>query len=116
MRIQQITYSIAVWSPLGMVGREVEGFALRLPAPFDDLRLCVRKDGREWLADHYPSGFLVGYVDYQRSRKAMIAALLAWLPHARPDQMARLQAGVDYHVPRADEAIALDAQRPDKDE
>lgn len=37
-------------------GRWVDGFAVRLPAPFSRLRFCVRHEGTDWRVDHYDSG------------------------------------------------------------
>lgn len=34
----------------------VNGYAVRLPAPFSGLRFCVREDRGQWTVDHFDSG------------------------------------------------------------
>ena len=56
IRYAALRYRIEHWS----TWREVDGYAILLPAPFSRLRFCVRcNSSGGWLIDHYDSGRLV---------------------------------------------------------
>lgn len=92
--------------------RDVRGYAFQAPAPFDRLHFCVRRDGREWVIDHFESGLGVSgpvvsvtardrtaltYVEKwradRRSRSKAVAWLLRYLPEAR--RVARVHEGFE---------------------
>lgn len=73
---QTIAYHIACWRE----NRLVTGEALALPPPLNEFRMCVRRDGKEWVIDHYDSGkAIVGpLVDALEERKGRLAYMRRW--------------------------------------
>lgn len=73
---QPIAYHIACWRE----NRLVTGEALALPPPLNEFRMCVRKDGKEWVIDHYDSGkAIIGpTVDALEERKGRLAYMRKW--------------------------------------
>ena len=71
-----IAYHIACYKST----RLVRGEALALPPPFEDMRFCVRKDGREWVVDHYDSGMaMIGpVVDALETRNGRLGYMHRW--------------------------------------
>lgn len=53
-----LQYAIATPRSINLV---VSGYAVRLPEPFDRLRVCVRPHLSRWMADHYDSGYAIGF-------------------------------------------------------
>lgn len=88
----EIQYKIAAGWPL-----TVKGYALALPAPWSDLRLCVRADdfGR-WMLDHYDTGLRAARLDSARSLGGAIVEAMRWLKSATPYEIETLRG--DWHT------------------
>jgi ribonuclease HI len=93
--MKRLAYLIACWPE----ARSVEGYAIQLPEPWSDIRLCVRRDGARWAVDHYATGWSTG-VSGPTRQKAALCALLALQPNgerrarqwrAADEQSARLE-------------------------
>ena len=56
MKLAPVKYRIATAAG----PREVSGYAVELPGRLRGIRVCVRRVGGEWCADHYDSGMSMG--------------------------------------------------------
>lgn len=58
----------------------VVGHAIDLPKPFADMRFCARRDGKEWVIDHYDSGLaMIGpVVNALEERKGRLNYMRRW--------------------------------------
>ena len=74
--MKRLAYLIACWPE----ARSVDGYAIQLPEPWSDIRLCVRRDRcGSWVIDHYATGWSTG-VSGPTRQKAALCALLALQP------------------------------------
>jgi hypothetical protein len=83
----------------------VTGEAIRRPAPWQDIRLCVRVQGawgplsepafrraRRWVIDHYATGrALTQRVRLTGTKAGALRALLAFLRRATPEDLAAMR-------------------------
>jgi hypothetical protein len=101
MELREISYRVATTTlPL-----RVTGEAICLPAPWQDIRLCVRVQGawgpfstpsfrreEHWVIDHYATGrALTPRVRLMRTKAAALRALRAYLRRAPPGDLAVLR-------------------------
>jgi hypothetical protein len=58
LKIKRAGYFVPILYKIATAGgaRYVNGYTVRLPAPFTGLRFCVREERGEWCVDHYDSG------------------------------------------------------------
>lgn len=58
MRLKKIDYKISQFDG----NRQVTGYAIDLPPPLQNFRICLRrKNNKAWTCDHYDSGYFVDY-------------------------------------------------------
>jgi len=83
-----MTYLIHCWPS----ARGVVGYALRLPEPWADLRLCARRHNGLWSIDHYTTGMCATMGTGASTLRGLVHNLVNWLPAARPWVLALLCA------------------------
>lgn len=92
-----LTYRIHCWPG----DREVRGYALLLPAPWADLRLCARNHGTHWTVDHYATGMCATVMSCGALTLLGLARnVVGWLPTAQLWVMAMLRAEDEGEVNR----------------
>jgi hypothetical protein len=88
----------------------VRGEAIQLPAPWSDIRLCVRqimpwepfKQPGRWQIDHYPTGMSAqSFIPHASTRDAALMRLVARLGAATPRELRVLRATTADEVVRA---------------
>ena len=90
MELREIEYRVATTTlPLWVTGK-----AICLPAPWQDIRLCVRQNCyAAWQIDHYPTGLHIdGFLPPAKTRESALKSLVSRLSCATKLQLQILRS------------------------